>query len=257
VWIGTKVAPRHRFATAVILAVIYGVLSTAILTLAFERGFPTASRWWDIICIVVGVVATIIACFQIRSEGELDAVSGAESLDAEEPSTLTPETAEPILDIVSEALQQDAYYGTPYHPLSSLNGHDVFQVDTALKLRTANDLLLLASQGREAELDDRAKQVETIPQHVATQFVEDSELNKLCSVPRKSPEYMRLQMEIMPDALCGAMDSKLGQLELLSSFATYCQYVSAKDPLYWQKVYSRLDIPYCKACPRGNDPVWL
>ena len=51
--------------------------------------------------------------------------------ETKEPSTLTPKTAEPILDVVSEALQQND--GLPFHPRSSLKGYDVFQVDAALK----------------------------------------------------------------------------------------------------------------------------
>ncbi len=173
--------------------------------------------------------------------------------ETKEPPTLTPETAETILDIMGEALQQDD--GLPYHPRSSLKGYDVFQVDTALKLRTANDLLLLTTMGREAELDDRVKQVESVALHVYTLFVDDAERNKLLTVPRGSREYTSLNMKMSP-APSAIKDPKLGKLELLSSFAKYCRHVGAKDPLYWQKIYTRLDLPYSKACPRGNDPVW-
>jgi len=168
------------------------------------------------------------------------------------PAPLTPETAEPILDIVAEALQQDD--GLPYHPLSSLQGYDVLQVDSALKLRIANDFLLLSLHGREAELDDIAKQWETIPFHVVTSFVRDDERNKLKSVPKGSREYMGLQIKMSPHGMIN--DTEFSSLEVLSSFVKFCRHVGAADSLYWQKVYTRIGLPYEKRCPQGNDPVF-
>lgn len=176
------------------------------------------------------------------------------SLFANAPAYLTPEHGERILDIVSEALQREDY---PYHPRSSLKGYDAFQVDAALKLRIANDYLLLSLVGREAELVARAEQWGSIPHHVLTQFVDDAELNKLNTLSEDSSEYGQLLVSLIPDAVDenGFTDPRFASLELLDSFAKYCMYVGAKDPLYWQKVYTRIDLPYGKGCPRGNEPL--
>jgi len=170
-------------------------------------------------------------------------------------ATLTPSTAEPILDIVADALQQDD--GLPFHPLSCLKGYDVFQIDIALKLRIANDLLLLTLMGREAELEGRVKEWASIPQFIVTLFVPDAERNKLRALSKGSPEYTKLWLKMMPSYILPdfSIDPKFGRLELLSSFADYCRKIGATDPLYWQKIYTRLELPYGHDCPSGNDPI--
>jgi hypothetical protein len=40
-----------------------------------------------------------------------------------------------------------------------------------------------------------------------------------------------------------------------SSFRDYCKYIGSKDPLYWQKIYTRLGMPYTRGCPQGNIPL--
>ena len=58
-------------------------------------------------------------------------------------ATMTMAEAESILDIVSVALRDISHR---HHPVSALRGHDIYQICTALKLRIANELLLLAGR---------------------------------------------------------------------------------------------------------------
>lgn len=173
------------------------------------------------------------------------------------PAPMTPETADPIIDIVAAALQEND--GLPYHPLSSLQGFDVPQIDTALKLWIANQYLLLSLSERGAELDGIAAEFATTPQLVATLFVADEERNKLKCVTKGSQEYRDLQIKMMPSFLDanGNTDPKFASLELITSFAKFCRQVGAADPLYWQKIYTRIGLPYEKRCPQGNDPVFI
>ncbi len=173
------------------------------------------------------------------------------------PAPMTPETADPIIDIVAAALQEND--GLPYHPLSSLQGFDVLQIDTALKLWIANQFLLLSLSEREAELDEIAAEFATTPQLVATLFVADEERNKLKSVLKGSREFSTLQFEMMPSYLDadGKVKPEFASLETLPSFAKFCRQVGAADPLYWQNVYTRIGLPYEKRCPQGNNPVFI
>jgi len=168
--------------------------------------------------------------------------------------SMTLAEAEHILDVVSVALQ-DAE--SPYSRISLLQGYDVFQVDTALKLRIANDFLILAATGSELELEARAKQWESIPLHVTTQFVPDAELDKFKRLPPNSREYHAARIAMMPSPVDekGFTDPHMASLELLSSFATFCEHVGAADPIYWQKIYTRIGLPYDGGCPRGNEPT--
>jgi hypothetical protein len=70
---------------------------------------------------------------------------------------------------------------------------------------------------------------------------------------------MALQVAISPSYIDadGSMDPKLATLETLDSFAQFCKHIGASDSLYWQKIYTRLNLPYDKTCPRGNEPLRL
>lgn len=167
--------------------------------------------------------------------------------------------AEHILDIVGDALQQDE--GLPYHPVSSLQGYDVFKIDTAFKLRVANDFLLFAAMGDprgEFELEQRVNSWGSIPMLILSLFVQDAELDELRRLPTDSSEYIHRLMSIAPSPLHekGFKDPRFASLETLSSFGTFCKRVGAMDPIYWQRIFTRLELTYSDNAPRGNDPDW-
>lgn len=171
-------------------------------------------------------------------------------------ATMTISEAENILDIVSAALQASG----PYHPVSSLQGYDVFQIDMALKLRIANEFLLLAGTGDfENEFGEMLDSYSGIPLHIVTLFVADAELKKLKELPTDSPEYRRQKILIWPSPLDSSTknfkDERLASLETPSSFGDYCKHVGAKDLIYWQRIYTRIGLEYTDTAPRGNAPV--
>jgi hypothetical protein len=44
----------------------------------------------------------------------------------------------------------------------------------------------------------------------------------------------------------------LSPLETPESFGNYCKHIGVNDPIYWQKIYTRLDLEYTSTSPRGN-----
>jgi hypothetical protein len=74
VWAGAKTAPRFRFVTALALTVLYAIANGSLATLAVMRGYQSGPLWWLIINGVVGIVATIVACLQMRKEEDKNLV---------------------------------------------------------------------------------------------------------------------------------------------------------------------------------------
>ena len=179
--------------------------------------------------------------------------------DHDTPLKMTILEAEQILDIVSTALREKSLHN--FHPISSLKGYDVFKIDAALKLRIANEFLILAEMPNfEEKFSEGIDLYDSIPFHIVTLFVPDNELEKLNRLPRDSSEYRKQNIAISPSPLNDSMDFKderLASLETPSSFGDYCKNVGTKDKLYWQKIYTRIGLEYTSTSPRGNDPVPL
>lgn len=162
-----------------------------------------------------------------------------------------------LVDVVSNAFQRDD--GLPFHRQSTLLGHDVFQVDKALKLRIANDLLVINAIDRPIEeFNTRCDEWASVPLQILTQFAPDAELDELQKIPVGSREYAAKTVEIMPSPLDsdGFKDSRVASLETLPSFGAFCKQVGVKGPMYWQKIYTRLELAYTTSSPRANNPVW-
>lgn len=179
-------------------------------------------------------------------------------------ATMTIAEAEHIIGVFSTALQEESR--AHYHPISSLQGYDVFQIDLALKLRIANWLLYLAGKDDwEKRFAEVVRECETGPLYADILFVPDDDLAKLERLDPCSLEYKALKIEIMPSPLIinpsddsvNYKDQRFAQLETGSSFADFCRSVGAEDPLYWQKIYTRLDLEYTSTAPKGNDPVFV
>jgi uncharacterized membrane protein HdeD (DUF308 family) len=66
---GAKTAPRYRFVTALTLTVLHGFVNGSLVTLAIVLAWrQSASLWWLILCCAVGIIASIVACIQMRRE---------------------------------------------------------------------------------------------------------------------------------------------------------------------------------------------
>lgn len=68
---GSKTAPKFHFATALVLTVIFAVTNGALVTAVILKGGGVAdTRWWLIVTSVAGIVASVVACYQMRKSDE-------------------------------------------------------------------------------------------------------------------------------------------------------------------------------------------
>lgn len=68
---GAKTAPRFRLVTALTLTVLHAAFSCCLIMLVIMSGrSQAASLWWLILSSVIGITASIIACIQMRKEGD-------------------------------------------------------------------------------------------------------------------------------------------------------------------------------------------
>ena len=61
VYAGARTAPRYPFVVAVTLTVIFAILNSSVLTLAFISHRYSGSLTWLVITCTLGIVATIVA----------------------------------------------------------------------------------------------------------------------------------------------------------------------------------------------------
>jgi hypothetical protein len=162
-------------------------------------------------------------------------------------ATMTVHEAERILDIVSAALQ-DETHPPGRHPVSPLQGYDIFDIMTALKLRIANEFLLLSGRPDfEAQFAEGLKLYDSIPWQIMSTFVADDQLGQIGA---------KLVMSAVDPATI-KLDKRFAEIETGSSFGDFCRSVGAGEPNYWQYVYERAGIDYTSDSPSGNRPIRL
>ena len=167
------------------------------------------------------------------------------------PAVMTLAEADRIIDIVLEALQADD--DIPFHPVSRLQGYDLLQFVAAVKLRLASMSLALAETGAPSErFDEEVTFWESGPfNSFSSLFIPDIEFHKLRHLPRDSKEYYDTVMLLK----CSTSDERFLELETISSFAEYCRFVDPSDPLFWEKIYDRIGLPYSGMISKGNQPA--
>ena len=68
VWVGVRVAPKHKFITSIVLVSIYGILVGAIIVMKLTMGEFTNVTWTEVFGITFGLGAAIAVCLDVRSE---------------------------------------------------------------------------------------------------------------------------------------------------------------------------------------------
>lgn len=152
-------------------------------------------------------------------------------------TTMTVREAEHLVfDIVTVALEDKSHR---YAPVSALKGYDFHQICVAQKLVIANQFLGLAHR------DDFQEGFE--------QYVGGA-----------SGWLMSIQMHFVPDDqvdVVGAPrafefdDPQFLSEETPNSFGNFCIAVGADDPLFWQKIHTRLGLEYNEKSPKRNIPI--
>lgn len=154
-------------------------------------------------------------------------------------ATMTMAEAESILDIVSVALQDTSHR---HYSVSALKGYDIYQIRTALKLRIANELLHLAHRDDfDEQFADGLKIYSGIPWSIM-RFVPGDQVDSLMAEgvfnPLDHPSTMTWE--------------RFDSVETETSFGDYCRSLGTDDPIYWQKVYTRIGLEYTSTSPKGN-----
>jgi hypothetical protein len=65
---GVVTAPSNKFATAISLTIINAIFAAVIVTLAVIRQSGTVPIWWLVVCMLIGIVATIGFCAEFKEE---------------------------------------------------------------------------------------------------------------------------------------------------------------------------------------------
>ena len=145
-------------------------------------------------------------------------------------ATMTMAEVDRIIDIVYEAVQDTSHR---HHPISALKGYDIYQICTAFKLRIANEFLLLVERDDfEKQFAEGLKHYDAGPWHIM-RFVPDHQVDS------PSPEFV---FNPIDPSTMKFKDKRLASEETGSSFGEYCKSVGPKDPIYWQKIYTRLGL---------------
>jgi len=162
--------------------------------------------------------------------------------------------AESIIDLISSALQDNRY--GHLLPISLLGNYNIYDIDTALKLRVAREFL--AAFNGSISLEEFENLVENVYGsallNIYPRLVSDNKLDELSALQPGTREYFRKEMEIELNAHNenGFKDDKFSSLETIASFSAFCKEISGDDPLYWQKVYTRLGLRYTEKSPQAN-----
>ena len=81
----------------------------------------------------------------------------------------------------------------------------------------------------------------------------DDVANRLSQIPKESDEHKRVKVGIIAKQIKQwNSDPAWGKQERLGAFCEFCCLLNPEDPLYWQKVYSHLDLPYNQDSPKGT-----
>ena len=123
-------------------------------------------------------------------------------------------------------------------PISAFKGYDLVQICTAYNLIVANEFLLRGfllptkcdALEEFAETLTRGGCFAGLPLFVADDQVDD--IGAKCAFDFDDPLFL--------------------SQETPSSFAEYCRFVGAGDPMYWQKIYTRVGLEYTTTSPQGN-----
>jgi hypothetical protein len=83
--------------------------------------------------------------------------------------------------------------------------------------------------------------------------VADNDMDRLEKMQRASPEYNRLFIDAIQRRMtqCDLEWKQKPNHESIASFNAYCWSLDPGNPLYWQKIYTHLDIAYDENSPSG------
>jgi hypothetical protein len=121
--------------------------------------------------------------------------------------------------------------------------------------------LIIAKQRQIASNDPKLREVscayadkaDVLVRSLSIAVLYDDDMDRLEKLEKGSPEFNRV--------LIDAVQRRMAQRDLewkkkpnhesLASFNEYCWSLNPNEPLYWQKIYTQLDMPYDENSPSG------
>jgi len=130
---------------------------------------------------------------------------------------------------------------------SHLHGHSLCEISNAFALVLAKRRHIAgddpSSRNQCREFADKAGGL--VPA-LRMAVIPDADAEQLGRLARESFEWKRAFSDLISKQLDDRDPEwqRFLKLEALDSFNNYCWTLNPSDPLYWQKVYTHLDLPY-------------
>lgn len=161
---------------------------------------------------------------------------------------MTLDKAEQVVQTLAAALSRKS--PILVHRMSELQGYSFKEITIAMKLRVAREYQHCGDDP--SALAAFQKRVDSAYGALAAgmrgQFVADSKIDELAHLSPYSREFQFAMTRLANAAWMGDENDPdyqgWLQEETITSFANYCHHVGVDDPLYWQKIYTHLGIPY-------------
>ena len=145
-----------------------------------------------------------------------------------------------IVGIVQAALQEEC---ERFHPVSALKGYSIRQIDSAMKLHVANEVLISGHRADFSKFfEEGLKLYGGAVMSAMLTFVADEDVNKRgasVSFPLIDEHTRKINPEF-------------ADIEQTESFGQFCLAMGADNPAYWQKVYERIGLRYGAHAPQAN-----
>jgi len=145
----------------------------------------------------------------------------------------------------------------PFHPASALKGRTFVQIKTAACLQVAKIRQLGSFSDEFKKSGDEFVQRlgVMIPFGLCSKVVPTAEAERLSRISRSSPDFplavsAAIRARTENEAFKADWDACL-KVESIAPFYAFCWSLQADDPLYWQKVYTKLGLAYDDTCPKG------
>jgi hypothetical protein len=104
-----------------------------------------------------------------------------------------------------------------------------------------------------------ADKVEALVGSLSVVVLPDDDMDRLNRLQKGSSEFNRVRIDavLRRMAQCDLELKKVPNRESFLSFNDYCWSLNPRDPLYWQRIYTHLDLPYDENSPIGEADLAL
>lgn len=151
----------------------------------------------------------------------------------------------------------DAFASKPsgnFCPTSKFRGRSFVEISKAYSLVIAARRQIAADENEmKTACEKFASLASQLVASLEMMVITDEEFNHLANLPEGSNERKRVLLEVVQNRKRNEEQGReLAKEETAASFNSFCWTLDYRDPLYWQKVYTHLRLPYDERCPIGQ-----